>query len=491
VSLRAQFFDLDDALASHGVPPLTTWWRAGIGRWLDAYEQGHALRLVACVGRGAAKSTALYKLALFFTLFGDFAIPIGERHFAIVLSRLKEEASKGIGIIARWLTLLQVPHHVTGDVIELEDQPRGIRVVAASVAASSGWRAYFVGKDERSKWPFGGVDDQDAEEIDTSAGAMTATHPNAPELSFGSAWGDFGSFYTDVVSGDDENKIVLGPAPTWEAAPHITEAACRRKERDARRFAREYACVFQGGLTSALDPDLVRRCLRPFRQGRALGQVIMAVDWSQGRGDSRARLFAQYWQPELDDRDKYEHEDLGGGAYVLTRGAHGQPIRKNPAAPKPELHLFGISALEGRWADRGITSDAIVSDDAYEAGRNGASLIFADEYMALTLQSAYAKYRLAFVSQRWTVESKADALLQVRQWLADGQLVIEQTREGQALVEEMIRLKEIIRPTGGISIGARTGHDDRWACLANVALAQSALLLPGSPIRKDRRLQVL
>jgi hypothetical protein len=491
MSLRERFLEFDDSLASHGVPPLTDWWRAGIGRWLDAYERDHVLRLVACVGRGAAKSTALYKLAAFFTIFGDFAIPIGERHFAIVLSRLKEEATKGISIIARWLTLLGVPHHVAGDVIELDGMPRGIRVVAASVAASSGWRAYFVGKDERSKWPFGGVDDQDAEEIDTSAGAMTATHPNAPEVSFGSAWGDFGAFYTDVMSGDNDTKIVLGPAPTWEAAPHISEIACRRKERDSRRFAREYACVFQGGATSALDAVQVRACLRPFRQGKPLGQVIMAVDWSQGRGDSRARLFAQFWQPELDDRDKYEHEDIESGAYVLKLGPNGVPIRKNPPAPKPELHIFGISALEGRWADRGVTSDQIVSDDAYEANRKGASLVYGDDYMALVLQSAYAKYRLAYTPQKWTVESKADALLQVRDWIANGALVIEQTSEGHALADEMIRLSEIIRPSGGISIGARTGHDDRWACLANVALAQAALMLPGSPIRQDRRLRIL
>src|SRR5580698_9546552 len=101
MTLRRRFMQFDDRLAAHGVPRLTKWWRDGIGEWLDAYEQHQTLELFACVGRGAAKSTALYKLATFFSVFGDFTIPPGERHFAIVLSRLKEEAGKGIGIIDR------------------------------------------------------------------------------------------------------------------------------------------------------------------------------------------------------------------------------------------------------------------------------------------------------------------------------------------------------------------------------------------------------
>jgi hypothetical protein len=243
VTLRDRFLRFDDALADLGVPPLTEWWRNGIGEWLDSYESGGALELWACVGRGAAKSTALYKLATFFALFGDFTVPPGERHFAIILSRLKEEASKGIQIIKRWLVLLDVPHSLAGDVIELDDSPRGIRVVAASVSAASGWRAFFVGKDERSKWPSGDTADREASEIDASAAAMTATHPTAPIVSFGSAWARFGSFYEAIDSGTDASKHVLGPTPTWIAAPHVTEESTRKKERDEAMWRREYACI--------------------------------------------------------------------------------------------------------------------------------------------------------------------------------------------------------------------------------------------------------
>src|SRR6185437_10983458 len=140
-------------------------------------------------------------------------------------------------IIDNWLDLLEVPHHLAGDVIEIGDMPRGIRVVAASVAAASGWRAYFVGKDERSKWPASGIEERAAEEIDTSATAMTATHALAPIVSFGSAWGAFGGFYEAITSGTDSSKHVLGPTPTWVAAPHISEESTRRKERDPSKWA--------------------------------------------------------------------------------------------------------------------------------------------------------------------------------------------------------------------------------------------------------------
>jgi hypothetical protein len=285
--LRAQFLAFDDRLAKLGVPSLTPWWRTGIGDWLDQYESRHVLELVACVGRGAAKSTALYKLATFFTVLGDFVVPPGERHFAIVLSRLKEEAAKGIDIIDAWLSLLAVPHVKSGDTIELFGSPRGIRVVAASVAASSGWRAYFVGKDERSKWPASGIDERDAEEIDTSSAAMTATHALAPVLSVGSAWGKFGTFYESIRAGSNDHRIVLGPTPTWIAAPHISEESTHRKERDPSKWAREYKCEFQESTPENLyQVSLIDRAIRATEGDIPPGEStenVAATDPSLGR----------------------------------------------------------------------------------------------------------------------------------------------------------------------------------------------------------------
>lgn len=267
-SLRARFVSFDDRLATKGVPPMTTWWREAIGGWLDSYERGGPLELWGCVGRGAAKSTALYKLAMFFATETPVTVPPGERHFAVILSRLKEEAGKGVQIVHRWLDLLGIRHSLAGDVIELADSPRGIRVVAASVSAASGWRAFFVGKDERSKWPEAGDSPNvEAVEIDASAVAMTATHPTAPIVSFGSAWLRWGKFNQAIEGGTDAGRHVIGPAPTWVAAPHITEESTRRKERNLVMWKREYACIASEGTEESLfSPELLDRCTRRGQQ---------------------------------------------------------------------------------------------------------------------------------------------------------------------------------------------------------------------------------
>jgi hypothetical protein len=450
VSLREHFLRFDDTLASAGVPPLTAWWRDGIGGWLEAYEGGGALELFVCAGRGSAKSTAMYKLATFFALLGDFTIPPGERHYAIVLSRLKEEAGKGVQIIDRWLTLLGIPHRLAGDVVELEGQPRGIRVVAASVAASSGWRAFFVGKDERSKWPMGGVEEQEASEIDTSSAAMTATHPLAPVLSFGSAWGDFGEFYEAIEAGSDAHRVVLGPAPTWIAAPHITEASTRRKERNVRRWKREYACEFQAGASSAFDadqveasigrevPDFYRKCTR-----------IMVLDPTAGASDT----------------------------YAFAVVGWRRPPDRVPGPPFLEFsYLNGVDSANRR----GWTSDRMVSAIAKIARDHGCSTIHADQFERFALASAFANKGFRYVAHNWTAPLKERAVEHVRTWLADGVLALP---KHERMKKELLSFEEKIAPSGALTFRGRAGgHDDYAMLVALAALVDVEEGLPGSPL---------
>jgi hypothetical protein len=145
-TLADRFLSFDTALAERGgAMPLTPWWRDGLREWCDAYEQHRAIELVGCVGRGGVKSITLYKLAAYFAVAGDFEVPSDERHFAIVISLLKNEVErKGLEIMAGWLGKLGVPFRRVGDTIELATSNRGIRVCAANVQAVSGWRAFFV-----------------------------------------------------------------------------------------------------------------------------------------------------------------------------------------------------------------------------------------------------------------------------------------------------------------------------------------------------------
>src|ERR1700760_446083 len=84
VPLATRFLQLDAALEAVGVSPSTMWWKQKICSWLDRYEKDGVLELWGAVGRGASKSTVLYKLCILFTLHGNFQIPKGEVHYSVV-----------------------------------------------------------------------------------------------------------------------------------------------------------------------------------------------------------------------------------------------------------------------------------------------------------------------------------------------------------------------------------------------------------------------
>ena len=512
MSLRSDFISMDDRLAAHGVPPLTGWWRQGVGDWLDAYELGDCLELVACAGRGSAKSTVIYKLAAFFSLFGLFTIPIGERHYAIVLSRLKEEAQKAPGIISAWLALLGVPHRVAGDVIELTDALRGIRVVAASVAATSGWRAYFVGKDERSKWPSEGVSDLDAEEIDTSSSAMTATHDRAPVVTGGSAWGNFGPFFEAVTGGSDARRHILGPVPTWVAAPHISEESTRRKERNPARWAREYACIFQDGAASAFASEEIDAAIRELPAGcEVVSTPVIVTDASAGRGDSWTWC-AVSWVREPSDTTPMLMLDLierAGQRILVTRDdrqpgdvlLHGRAtVARDPLTHEPipdatyresnglRLAVSSISALDGKFAEQGVGSGDVVRSIAATAKRFKTRKVYGDQFSQFALAESFSRNGLAYMSVPWTNELKVQAVTHLRTWLRDRTIIIAPGPEAQKLKTELLRFEERLLPSGYTAYGARRGgHDDRVALLLLTAALDVMSAFSGSPSGINRK----
>ena len=244
-----------------------------------------------CAGRGSAKSTLLYKIALNETLFGDFVIPPGERHAAMLTSRLKDEASKAIGILSHYLRLLGVRHQPTDGLITLDDLPRDIRVTASSVAGNTGWRCYFNGADEVAKWASEGAQAVDAAEVLASKAAMTATHPNARHVIVGSPFLDSGPFFDLVSAGTNARQVVAGPAPTWVATDgRITEAHTRKLEPNERVHAREYAAQFgaeweHGFFSGLVDPCVAPWASQPYSAGV---RYIVSIDPAFARDLSRS-----------------------------------------------------------------------------------------------------------------------------------------------------------------------------------------------------------
>ena len=489
MTLREDFLAFDDRLASHGVPPLTAWWRAGIGDWLDRYEREHVLEFWACVGRGAAKSTALYKLAAFFALFGDFEIPPGERHFAVVISRLKEEASKGISIIDRWLDLLGVAHKLTGDVIELE-RGRGIRIMAASVAAASGPRAFLIIRDERSKWAMGGAEMLDAQEVDTSATAMTATHPLAPTITAGSAWGSFGEFYETVTAGTTDARHVVGPAATWVAAPHIREEDLRRKERDPRKFAREYACTFQAAVSAAFDPDDVRAAFaqRDASRFELLGTPLLVLDPTAGRSDRYTWCLAGWIRDVPDPRDMFvwedvQHPDTGAKFRRRVANGYGAPVL-NPdytGPSEPKLAFWKADGMRGRFGPTLLASE-LIEGLATTARALGVRHVVSDQFEKYMLESEFRRYGLGFTALDQTNKLKTECFLHANRLLKERRIVFEPHEQFQ---KDMLGVEERILPSGAMTYGSRRtaeGHGDFASLVFTMAAADLEGLSRGGPI---------
>jgi hypothetical protein len=457
--LRAQWLAMLRRLAKAGVPAgkLSAFWRDGTCRWLDAYEDRECCELFACVGRGGNKSTVLYLLAVLFAVYVPWDVPIGERHWCIIISRLRSEAEKALPIISTYLRLLGVRHTVAGDAIELTEIRIGIRVVAASVAGTSGWRAVFVGMDERAKWHLSGLEEHDAEETESSAMMMTSTHARAVKVACGSAWGQFGGFFDAIRRGDTPERIVLGPAASFVANPNLTEAACRRKEPDPRRYARDVLSQFQADGLGVFDADAIDRAMGRNVGWTSHGQAELIIDPSSGRADA--------W------------------AWAVVRWVAD-------ATGRWFLKFEVVDAIEGRfWEQR--SSDDVVRQMAAVAHTWKCRHVYSDQRESFTLRSAFARYGLPFRSIAWTSSeaaegSKPKAIALVRRWLLDDVLILPRDEK---LRRELLSMQEKFSPSGALTYGARAGHDDRAAVVITTAMVDLSrrLKLPADAVKKPRR----
>jgi hypothetical protein len=436
VSLSASFLKFDDRLASLGVPPLSEWWRGHVSRYLDAYEAGTALEFWAAAGRGGAKSSCLYKLALFFTLAGKFAVPAGERHYATILSRRVDEASKGIALISAWLRLLKVEHDPRAEVIDLADQPRGLRVVAANVAAASGWRSFFVAADEYSKWAREGVALFDADEVLASARAMTSTHANAPLLVASSPWTQEGSFYTAITAGDADGRIIAGPAPSWVANPAlISEESARRKERNPRIFAREYACEFVADWAGDYFPDAaVALCTDKGRTATPAGPpnyspatYVVAIDPAFYADDFGICVAHS------------ESSELGPVVVIDLLKSIKAPSKE---ALSPSFAVDQVAAIRFAW--------------------RGSREVVTDQASAAPLSEMFSKRSLFLNVDPWTMSTKLERYTLARQLMVDGRLRLP---DDAGIRRELSSVGLKLTAAGNETISTRGGHDDRLSAM--------------------------
>lgn len=427
----AQFEQLDAELEAVGFPPTTPWWRAQLRR---LYEHPTARRLVARVGRGGIKSTTAVKFALAELLFGNWNVPLGERHFAVFVSVRQDEAGARLRQAEAMCRALGIPARLIGDELRFDDMPLAMKVLAASVASVSGPRAVCKVGDELAKWTNADHSANPAPEVVASLRAMSVTHRGARELLVSSALSTRDYHFEQCALGDTRSQIVA-EAPTWEANPSITEAQTRELEPDERVWRREYAAIPQAGNSSAFDHDAVERAFEPPVTPAERGHRVIVLDPSSGRKDA--------W----------------------TWGIAGWAYPKNGAS---WLQFDLVDGIEGGFF-RSVSSEAVVQRIARLAELEGIRQVHSDQREAYALESLFTREGLAFEVHDWTSASKPEAVEKLRRWLAEGRLALPQHRK---LRNELLAFEERITPSGAFTFGARgSGHDDYVALLLTAVMA--------------------
>jgi hypothetical protein len=484
---------LDERLVARGHHPLTPWWRVQLARW---YATPGAVTFVGRVGRGGAKSHTSVKVSLNETLFGDWKIPPGERHFWAYVSKTKDEATQRLALIERLLADLSIAYDRQGDEIALRDVPRGWRVFAATIGAVSGFRCFGYSADELAKWQAGPELANPAIEVCGSLNAMTITHPGARRVLISSPLGGLDYHFERFERGDSDDQIVAHAA-SWVANPAgITEEQTRKAEPNEKVWNREYRAIPQANYSNAFDADAVARAFRPAPAGSS-ERPICVVDASSGKGDAFTWGIVGYVRPTADHVSRYQTRKVPRRALVRIGGvdslvASDETLEEivhdvngpvtNPdwlAASKPVLVFHHMDAVEGRFAGT-VSGSAIVDKIAKDCKRFRAELIVGDQREAFFLHGECQRHGLRFVSLDWTNANKIEAVTRLKRLFAEGATALPPRRE--KLRRELLNYSERITASGAIVFNARgTGHDDEAALCLTAAMAEIERLVPGSP----------
>lgn len=471
---------LDERLARAGHSPLTPWWREQLCRF---YAHPTARSFVGQVGRGGAKSHTSAKVGLNETLFGDWRIPPGERHFWAFVSKSKDEAQQRLLLLQSFLRALGVPFDVDGDQIALRDESRGFRVFACQIGAVSGFRCYGFSADELAKWQAGTDHANPAAEVCSSLNAMAVTHPGARKLLISSPFGMLDYHFARFGEGDGAHQLVAN-APSWVANPQgITEEQTHAAEPSERVWLREYAAIPQSEASSAFAFDAVAAAFRELPSDLTPAAPLGIIDFSSGRSDAATWGVVQWcWRPQAPMYVTERKYALQGRWYdELVRDGAGDPI-PNPdyRGPTPPLvHFSHVAGVEGTFW-RGLPADQLVARMAADFKRLGVTHVIGDQRESFLLTSEFGRQGLRFTPLAWSNQNKIDAVERIRRWLREQTLVLA---PHDRLRSELLGFQERITPTGYLTYGARgSSHDDYAALVMTAAMAEAEGYIPSSPL---------
>jgi hypothetical protein len=431
---------LDQRLASAGVHPFGLFQQEVMREF---YDHPTARELVLCWGRGSGKTQALLKVVCTETIFGVFDIAPGETHIADLTSRLKDEAGKAVAILSNYFKILGIAHTAIDGLISLRDMPRAVRITAASVAATSGWRSYFTGADEYGKWSAEGSLGFDAREVLASKKAQRVTHEQARGVIAGTPMLIASPFHELVETGTNDRQIV-SVAPTWIATSNrITEAMTRRLEPNEKVHDREYGAAFSLEWLEGFFAGLVDGCVAP---------------WSSQPYDARHRYTVSIDPAFARDIFAISVQHREGPRVIVDRVEAMAPPRSGQGL-SPTACLRRVRAICTEFhAPRALTDQHHAASLIDLANREGVKL----EPIA------------------WTATSKSERFETVRVLMRDRKLDIP---DDKPLLRELSGISVRLLPSGHEQIQGRSGFtDDRVAAMV-LGVSTLATSTPGSRMR--------
>lgn len=447
-SMLAHLVRMDERLVRAGFNPLTPWWR----REFEAfYSHPTATVWGSRVGRGGAKSYNAVKFSLCETLFGDFSIPPGERHYFAFVSIRESEALERLRLLEAMLKALRVGYDRRGETIELASNPRGFRVFVCNVGSVSGFRCFGYAADELAKWRNETTGQNPAPEVLASIRAMTINHKNARGALISSPLSMLDEHYRVVEQGTTASTYVSPSAPTWVANPSVTREETQRREPDERIWKREYAAIPQSAASAAFDTEAIEAAFRPRPMQLQRGRKVIVLDPSSGRKDAwtwaSACLSCAPGQPERTFLEIDDMDGIGGSFWKQLKGSE-----------LVEKHIVPL------------------------ARDCGTRCVHSDQRESLMLDSELARHKLTFVSHVWDNPKKQAAVERLRRRFADREIFLPPHGK---LQRELSAFEEKILPSGAITFAGRGTGDDYVALLVTATLAELAgeLYAPGWRIR--------
>ncbi len=231
--------------------------------------------LVACIGRRGLKSSGIIAWsAVYEAIAGGheaYAMPGGRIYFVIIApeQRQSRETVRGVEAALQACRSLGVTYtrKDPSGATELTLQGPGpcqcervISIMTADNVSVRGFAVAFLALDE------GGFLPSEAHLVVRDADILGAVTPGmtqfpAAKMIWASTPGPSQGEFFNAVQNPPEDSLLVR-CPSWVANHRITEAACRKRARDARHFEQEYQAGRFGALDeSFIDEDSVRACI--------------------------------------------------------------------------------------------------------------------------------------------------------------------------------------------------------------------------------------